>query len=120
MIGAKQAKTDLGKIKIHVKAIRSIAAIAIMEVEGVLKIYTGTAGKLFEFLGRDRNAAAINVILRENNEVGISASIVVEYGYDLPRVASYVQENIKTAVEKMTGLIPVNIDVKVKSVEKKR
>ena len=120
MIGEKQAKTDLGRIKIHIKAIRSITAIATMEVDGVLRIYTGTIGKLFEVLGKDRNAVAINVDLKENNEVGIAVSIVVEYGQDLPKVANNVQESIRHAIERMTGLVPVNIDVKVKSVERRR
>jgi len=120
MVSEKQAKTDLGRIKIHVKAIRSIAAIATMEVEGVLRIYAGTIGSLFEMLGKDRNAAAIKVELKENNEVGIAVSIVVEYGQDLPRTAGYVQESIRNAVERMTGLVPANIDVKVKSIEKKK
>ena len=119
MIGEKQAKTDLGKIKIHLKAIRSIAAIAAMEVDGVLRIYTGTIGRLLEALGKDINAAAIKVDLKENNEVGLAVSVVVEYGHDLPRVAGAVQENIRNAIEKTTGLIPVTIDVKVKSIEKK-
>jgi len=118
MIGEKQAKTDLGKIKIHIKAIRSIAAISTMEVDGVLRIYSGTIGKLFELFGKDRNAAAIKVDLKETNEVGIIVSIVVEYGQDLPKVANNVQESIRHAIEKMTGLNPVNIDVKVKSVER--
>lgn len=118
MIAEKYAKTDLGRIKIHIKAIRSIAAIATMEIDGVLRIYSGTIGKLFEFLGKDKNAAAIKVDLKEKNEVGIAVSIVVEYGQDLPKVANNVQENIRHSLERMTGLNPVTIDVKVKSVER--
>jgi len=117
-MGEKHTKTDLGKIKIHIKAIRSISAIATMEVEGVLRIYTGTIGMFLEILGKDKNAAAIKVDLKETNEVGIAVSIVVEYGQDLPRVANNVQENIRHSIEKMTGLNPVTIDVKVKSVER--
>jgi len=118
MISEKQTKTDLGKIKIHLKAIRSIAAIATMEVDGVLRIYAGTIGMLFEAIGKDRNAAAIKVDFKKNNEIGIAVSIVVEYGQDLPMIASHVQESIRHAIEKMTGLNPSSIDVKVKSIEK--
>ena len=119
MITEKQAKTDLGNIKIHTRAIRTIAAIAAMEVEGVSRIYTGPVGRLYEFLGRDRNYAAVKVDLKENNEIDIAVSIVVEYGRDIPRVANFVQENIRQAIEKMTGLMPLNIDVKVKGIEKR-
>lgn len=118
MIGEKQTKTDLGKIKIHIKAIRSMAAIAAMEVEGVLRIYTGTIGRLFEMIGKDRNTAAIKVDLKENNEIGLAVSVVVEYGQDIPKIANLVQESIRAAIEKMSGLNPVSIDVKIKSIEK--
>ena len=118
MIGEKQTKTDLGKIKIHIKAIRSMAAIATMEVDGVLRIYTGTIGKLFDMIGKDSNAAAIKVDLKENNEIGLAVSIVVEYGQDIPKIAGLVQENIRRAIEGMSGLNPNTIDVKIKSIEK--
>jgi len=120
MIGEKETKTDMGKIKIHSKAIRSIAAIAAMEVEGVLMIYSGSLGKILEIIGKDMNFMAIKVDLKANNEIDMSIAIAVEYGRDIPKVAADVQENIRYNLEKMTGLIPVNIDVKVKTIEKKK
>ena len=118
MIMEKQAKTDLGKIKIHVQAISSIASIAALEIEGVIRIYSGPAVKLLEFLGRENIHPAVKIDLKETNEINIGIPIIVEYGQDVPRVANLVQENVRQAVEKMTGLIPVNIDVKVKGIEK--
>ena len=114
----KQTKTDLGRIKIHSHAISSIASIATMEVEGVLRIYSGPVGKLCGFLGLESDCDAVRVDLKESNEVDISVSVIVEYGRDIPSVANHVQENIRQAIEKMTGLAPVNIDVKVKGIEK--
>jgi uncharacterized alkaline shock family protein YloU len=118
MITEKETRTDLGKIKIHTHAISSMAYIAAMEIEGVLRIYRGPAPALLEFFGKDAKFAAVKISLRENNEIDISIPIVVEYGQDVPRIANLVQENIKQAVEKMTGLVPVHIDVKVKGIEK--
>jgi len=118
MIAEKQAKTDLGRIKIHTDAINSMALIAAKEVEGVVGVSSGAVGKLCKFLGVDSNCSGVKVDLKENNEVDIVVSIVVEYGKDVPRVAHQVQENIRQAIEKMTGLIPANIDVKVKGIER--
>ena len=118
MITEKQTKTDLGKIKIHTQAISSMAFIAAMEVEGVLKVDQGYIGKLYYFLGIDQKHNAVKVYLRENNEIDIAISIIVKYGQNVPRVANFVQENIKQAIEKMTGLMAVNIDVKVKGIKK--
>ena len=118
MIAEKQAKTDLGKIKIHTDAINSMALIAAKEVEGVAGVTSGTMGRFCDFLGLGSNCSGVKVELKENNEVDIVVSIVVEYGKDVPRIAHQVQENIRQAIEKMTGLIPANIDVKVKGIEK--
>jgi uncharacterized alkaline shock family protein YloU len=118
MISEKQAKTDLGRIKIHVQAISSIASLAALEIEGVVRIYAGSLVRLLEFLGRENTHPAVKIELKENNEINIGIPIIVEYGQDVPRVAALVQENVRQAVEKMTGLLPVNIDVKVKGIEK--
>ncbi|MCX5680224.1 MAG: Asp23/Gls24 family envelope stress response protein [Candidatus Omnitrophica bacterium] len=49
----------------------------------------------------------------------LSASIVVEYGSDIPRIADEVQDNVKRAVEKMTGLVLSAVDVIVEGVHAK-
>ena len=118
MMPEKQTKTDLGKIKIHAHAISCIASIAAMEVDGVLRIDAGTAGKIWEFVGAKPGTNAVGVRLKENNELDIIIPIVVIYGHDIPRIANNVQENVRQAIEKMTGLIAVNIDVKVRAIEK--
>ncbi len=120
MVAEKQANTDLGKIRIHTQAINSIASIATKEVNGVAGLYAGHCAKLYELIGMNLGCSAVKVELKENNEVNIVISIVVEYGQDVPKVANNVQENVRQAVEKMTGLIPGNIDVKVKGIEKRK
>jgi len=118
MIAEKQTKTDLGKIKIHTEAISSIASIATTGIKGVLRIYKSPIFRLADFLGPDAGHKSVKVTLRENNEVDINVPIVVEYGQDVPHVANMVQENIRQAIEKMTGLVPMEINIKVKGVEK--
>jgi uncharacterized alkaline shock family protein YloU len=50
------------------------------------------------------------------NEMRLILYITVDYGVDIPRVADEVQENVKTAVERMTGLIVSSVDVIVEGV----
>ncbi|MFH0764242.1 MAG: Asp23/Gls24 family envelope stress response protein [Candidatus Omnitrophota bacterium] len=52
----------------------------------------------------------------KESEVKLTVSIIVEYGIDIPRVADEVQENVKRAVEKMTGLVLAEVDVVVEGV----
>ena len=64
--------------------------------------------------------SGVNVETFEN-DVKINISVVVEYGSSIPLVATRVQESVKSAIEKMSGLslIEVNVNVKeVKSIKK--
>ena len=43
-------------------------------------------------------------IALEDNKVTVDVSIVVEYGSPVPEVARNIQENVKKAIETMSGL----------------
>jgi uncharacterized alkaline shock family protein YloU len=49
-------------------------------------------------------------------EVVIDISVVVDYGVNIPEVSWKVQENVKKTVEKMTGLMVVEVNVYVQGV----
>ena len=50
-------------------------------------------------------------------EAAIDLSIIVEYGSKVPEVAVAVQENVKRAIESMTGLTVVEVNVHIQGVE---
>lgn len=56
-------------------------------------------------------------------EAAVDVSVIIEYGYRLPQVATEIQQNVKRSIENMTGLnvneVNVHIhDVQFKSTEK--
>ncbi len=107
--------TDLGLVKINNNAITTIASIAAMEVRGVHKIGSGIGKTLYEILTKKSGAKGVKIHAGEN-EMKLVVHITVEYGVDIPRIADEVQENVKRAVEKMTGLILSGVDVVVEGV----
>lgn len=107
--------TDLGLVKINNNAITTIASMAAMEVRGVHKIGGRIGRTLCEILTRKYSAKGVRIQAAEN-EMRLIIYITVEYGVDIPRVADDVQENVKRAVEKMTGLILSGVDVIVEGV----
>lgn len=116
----EEKRTDYGLIKIHKNVIAEIASMAAKEVVGVNRISTDLFTKLLNLLTKGKIIRyPVKIEFRENNEVAICISIVVNYGVNIPEVAGSVQENIKKAVEKMTGLYPTDIHIKVKGVEAK-
>jgi uncharacterized alkaline shock family protein YloU len=107
--------TDLGVVKINNNAITTIASIAAMEVKGVNKIGGGISKKLYELFTQKGSTKGVKILTNEN-ELKLIIYITVEYGVDIPRIADEVQENVKRAVEKMTGLVLSGVDVVVEGV----
>lgn len=111
----RQQKTDFGVVRIHNEVIAGIASLAAKDVKGVLDVGTGSMGAIYALLGKKRLLEGVKVDVKES-EVRIEVGIIVEYGANIPQVASAVQESVKNSVEKMTGLPLVEVDVNVQGV----
>ena len=111
----KERTTDLGVVRINNDAITTIASVAAMEVRGVYKM-GGSIGRSLKELVFGRTLSGGVRIKMAEGEVQLAVSVIVEYGVQVPRVADEVQENVKRAVEKMTGLVLSEVDVIVEGV----
>jgi uncharacterized alkaline shock family protein YloU len=112
----QDARTDLGLIRIHRNVIASISSLAAMEVEGVKRVGSDLAGKVFSFFGKTI-AHSIKVEFDKNDEVRIDIPLIIKYGYNIPEVSSKVQENIRTALDKMSNLTIKDINISVRGIE---
>lgn len=113
--GHRDRPTDLGIVRINNDAITTIAATAAMEVRGVCKMGGGLRKTILEII-HGKSFGGVRVSTKEG-EVRLVVSIIVHYGMDIPRVADEVQDNVKHAVEKMTGLVISEVDVVVEGVQ---
>jgi len=111
----RQRTTDLGLVKINNEAISAIAYTAATQIKGVARLGGGLGRTICEKILRRSSSRGVRIKLN-NGEIRISVSIIVEYGIDIPRIADEVQENVKHAVEKMTGLVLSEVDVIVEGV----
>lgn len=112
----RERATDLGMVRIHNDVISAVASIAANEIKGVIKMGGGFGRGLYELITKKSSTKGVR-ITSSNNEVQLGVSIIVEYGVDIPHVADNVQENVKVAVEKMTGLTISGVDVDVEGVQ---
>jgi len=111
----RDRSTDLGVVRINNEAIMTIAAAAATEVGGVHRLGGGIRTTLYEAIFRRTCYKGVRIKMREG-DVKLSISIVVEYGSDISRIADEVQNNVKRAVEKMSGLVLSAVDVIVEGV----
>ncbi len=113
-----QAEVTLenSNIKIADDVIAVIAGAAASEVPGVSSMAGGFAGGISEvFSGKKNFAKGIKVEAGEK-ETRIDVNIIVEYGVRIPDVAFEIQNRVKKAVEGMTGLKVVDVNVHVQGV----
>ncbi len=108
-------KTEIGSIQIAPEVIEVIAGLATVEVEGVAGMSGGFAGGIAELLGRKNLSKGVKVEVG-NREAAVDVSIVMEYGQRIPEVAGEIQKNVKSAIESMTGLLVVEVNVHIHGV----
>lgn len=105
-----------GSIRIANEVVGVIAGMAAMEVKGVYGMSGGMVDGITELLKKKNLAKGVRVEVGEK-EAAIDLSILVEYGSKIPEVAVAVQENVKRAIESMTGLVVVEVNVHIQGVE---
>ncbi len=111
----KEENTGNG-IRIADDVVAVIAGVAVSEVPGVAGMSGGFAGGISEvFSGKKNMAKGIKVEVGEQ-ETRIDVNIIVEYGTRIPDVAFEIQNRVKKAVEAMTGLKVLEVNVHVQGV----
>jgi uncharacterized alkaline shock family protein YloU len=113
----EEARTDQGMVRIHKNVIASIASIAASEIEGVKRVEIDFKSGFFNMFGR-LPRARIKVEIFKNEWIKISIPLVVRYNFNIPEIASKVQENVRSALEKMTDINIKDVEINIRGIEK--
>jgi len=105
----------MGTVKISEEVVAIIAGIAAMDVPGVAGMSGGIAGGIAEMLGRKNLSKGVKVEVGDK-EAAIDLYIIVEYGCRIPDVSWDIQERVKKAVETMTGLNAIEVNIHIQGV----
>jgi len=108
-------ETRNGKISFANDVVAVIAGLATIDVEGVAGMSGGVVEGFTELLGRKNLTKGVKVEVGEE-EVAVDVYIVVDYGCIINEVAKEVQSAIKNAIETMTGLNVVEVNVYIQGV----
>jgi len=113
----EESQTDLGTIRIHKNVIASIASLAALEIQGVKRIGGNFRSGILELMGK-RSFRIIHVEINKNEEVKVEIPLVIKYGFNIPDIASKVQENVRNSLEKMTNLSIKDVNINVQGIER--
>jgi len=112
--------TTHGKTTIADTVVSKIAGLAAREVNGVHAL-GGSASRAVGALRERIPGATVNHAQGVSVEVGekqaaVDIDIVAEYGVSISDLASGIRRNVITAIERMTGLEVVEVDITVHDV----
>ena len=84
---------DIGTVRIADDVVAMIAAFAALDVEGVASLPGDVT-----------------------RGVKAELSIIVDYGYNIPTTSSRGQKRVKNAIEEMTGLAVIDVDIHISGI----
>jgi len=116
MVRMMTEEKSTGKIKIESDVVAMIAGLAAADTDGVASMSGGITEGLAKRVSGKNVTKGVRVEVGET-EAAIDLRIIVKYGFKIHEVAARLQENVKEAVESMTGLSIVEVNVHVEGVE---
>ncbi|AYD40593.1 Asp23/Gls24 family envelope stress response protein [Clostridium fermenticellae] len=110
------SETNMGVVKISDEVVGVISGLATTEIKGIVGMSASLVGGITQILSGKKNLSkGVKVSVGENS-AAIDLYVVVEYGVRIPDIALEVQENVKKAVESMTGLYVSAVNIHVQNV----
>ena len=103
-------KEMMGEVRIADEVVAIIAGLAATEVDGVDSMAGNITNELVGKLGMKNLSKGVKV------DVTVDLSLNIKYGYNIPDVSERVQDRVKSAIENMTGLTVLDINIRIAGV----
>lgn len=107
---------QVGAVQIADEVVSIIAGLAAMETDGVASIADSSANELAGKLGMKTAPKGCKVTVMDTS-VSCDLSLNMKYGYSIPETALNVQEHVKNAIENMTGLAVIDVNIRIAGIE---
>ncbi len=108
-------KDTIGEVQIADEVVAIIAGLAATEVDGVDSMAGNITNEWVSRLGMKNLSKGVKVEVTEEH-VSVDLSLTMRYGYSIPAVCAKVQEKVKSAIENMTGLSVLDVNIRVAGV----
>ena len=108
-------KEMMGEVRIADEVVAIIAGLAATEVDGVDCMAGNITNELVGKLGMKNLSKGVKVDVTEEH-VSVDLSLNIKYGYNIPDVSERVQDRVKSAIENMTGLTVLDVNIRIAGV----
>ena len=108
-------KNQNGELIIADDVIAIIAGISATEVPGVASMAGGWSGEIIARMGIRDLSKGVKIEV-DGEQVSVLLSLNVKYGYSIPEGSADVQEKVAQAIESMTGLRVLDVNIRIAGV----
>ena len=108
-------KEMMGEVRIADEVVAIIAGLAATEVDGVDSMAGNITNELVGKLGMKNLSKGVKVDVTEEH-VSVDLSLNIKYGYNIPDVSERAQDRVKSAIENMTGLTVLDVNIRIAGV----
>lgn len=107
-----QDAAEIGTVKIADDVVALIAAFAALEVDGVAAMAGGITMNAVSTGGMRKLGKTVKV---DVSKEGVKADLMIDivYGYSIPETCSKVQNRVSAAIQNMTGLEVLDVNIRV-------
>ena len=110
-----QELEGIGEVQIADEVVSIIAGLAATEVEGVASMAGNITNELVSKLGMKNLSKGVKIEIIDG-VVTVDLTLNIEYGRNILETSKKVQEKVKSAIENMTGLTVLDVNVKIAGV----
>ncbi len=111
-----EMESQIGEVKIADDVVATIAGLATTEVEGVASMQGNLTNEIVGKLGVKNLSKGVKIELMRG-KVHAELSVIMRYGYSIPKTCNAIQDRVKTAIENMTGLDVESVNIRIVGVE---
>ena len=107
-----QEEDSIGAVKIADDVVAMIASLAATEIDGVSALVGNITNELMSKVGMKNLTKGVKVEVYDK-KVKVDIALSMEYGYNIPSTCGKVQDKVKSAIENMTGLQVVDVNIRI-------
>ena len=114
-IYTSEKQEKIGEVRIADEVVAIIAGLAATEVEGDAAMAGNATSEIIGRMGMKSLSKGVSVEVIDST-VSVKLSLNLEYGHSIPEVCAKVQERVKSAIENMTGLEVLDVNITIAGV----
>lgn len=110
--------SSLGSVRIHNNVIAVIAHEAAARVPGVVELSGTLVDELADMIGKKNRDRGIRVAVESENSIVVELTVVLEFGVNIPEACGQLQNEVRQAVQNMTGKHVQAVNISVQSIRR--